>query len=294
METVRGRTQTGSRRIGILALTGAALALGGTAASAQAQYVDNNWNDRNQDRRDRGPRYDRNSRRGQPRVFLGGGLTFADPVGEFADFVQEGWGVEGSVRVAVDPLGLLSLRMGAGFVNYGRERQSVCISVTVGCRIVTDLVTTNNIGYLDAGPELGFNLGPIRPYAGVSAGVSYFNTSSSLQDYDGYDYEAFETTNFDDLVLAWRARTGLQVRVGGRNNPVFLDFGAVYHENGQAEYLTEGDIQDNSDGSITVFPTFSEANLVTFQFGVSVGLGGGRGERDDYDDRRRRRRGHRR
>jgi hypothetical protein len=263
------------------AALGAAMAAGATAASAQ--YVDNNWNDR--DDRDRN-----RSRWDKPKVFIGGGLSFADPVGEFALFVEDGWGIDGNVRVAVDPMGLLSLRMGAGFLQYGHERQSVCISLTVGCRIVTDLVTTNNIAYLDAGPEIGFDLGPIRPYAGVSAGVTYFNTSSSLQDYDDYDdYSAFETTNFDDLVLAWRARTGMQIRVGGNRNPVYLDFGAVYHENGDAEYLTEGDIQDNSDGSITVFPTFSEANLVTFQFGVSVGLGGG--DDDDYrDDRRPRRR----
>lgn len=274
---------SGLRRASIGAFAMAALLSIG-AAEAEAQYNDR-W-DRDYDRR--GDRWDK------PRVFIGGGLTFADPVGEFALAVDDGWGIDANVRVALDPVGLVSLRMDAGFLNYGNERQSVCISLTVGCRIVTDLVTRNNIAYLDAGPEIGFDLGPIRPYAGVSAGISYFATTSSLQDFDDYDYDydAFNTTNFDDLVLAWRARTGLQVRVGGRRNPVYLDFGAVYHENGEAEYLTEGDIQDNADGSITVFPTFSEANLVTFQFGVSVGVGGGDDYDDDYD--RRRRRGRRR
>ncbi len=280
------RKRTGLR-VGAMAIAG--VVVFGWSSTLQAQYVDNNWNDRD---RDRG-RYVRQNE--QPRVFVGGGLSFADPVGEFASFVQDGWGVDGNVRVAVDRLGLLSMRMGAGFVQYGHERQAVCLNLTVGCRIVTDLVTTNNIAYLDAGPEIGFNLGPLRPYAGVSAGITYFNTSSSLQDYDGYDYyDSFDTTNFDDLVLAWRARTGMQVRVGGGRNPVYLDFSAVYHENGTAEYLTEGDIQDNADGSITVFPTFSEANLVTFQFGVSVGLGGGRDDHDNDYDRRRGRRGRRR
>jgi len=237
--------------------------------------------------------YDRAER---PQVFVGGSLTFADPVGEFANFVNDGWGGSAHVRVPVDRAGLFSLRMDAGFLQYGNERQSVCISVTVGCRIITDLVTTNNIIYLDAGPEIGFDAGPLRPYAGVSAGLAYFETSSSLEDYDDYDYDrgSFDTTNFDDLVLAWRARTGLQIRLTGRGTPVYLDLSTVYHMNGDAEYLTEGDIQDNADGSITVFPTFSEANLVTFQVGVSVGVGGrDRGDRwrgDDRDQRPRRRR----
>jgi len=238
-------------------------------------------------------RFDGYDRSSDARVFLGGSLSFADPVGEFALFVEDGWGFDGHLRVAVDPLGLISMRLNGGFIQYGRERQSVCLSLTVGCRIVTDLVTTNNIAYLDAGPELGVDFGPLRPYAGIAAGLAYFETSSSLSDFDDYDYDydVFETTNWDDLVLAWRARTGLQVRVGGRRNPVYLDFSTVWHNNGDAEYLRRGDIEDNPDGSITVYPTFSEANLVTYQFGVSVGLGGG-DDRDegDYDRRRDRRR----
>ena len=240
-------------------------------------------------------RYDGFDRRSEPRVFVGGSLSFADPVGEFAHFVDDGWGFDGHVRVAADPLGLVSLRMNGGFIQYGRERQPVCLSVTVGCRIVTDLVTTNNIAYLDAGPEIGVDLGALRPYAGVSAGFAYFETSSSLSDYDhwdyDYDYDVFETTNWDDIVLAWRARTGLQLRVSRGRTPVYVDFSTVWHNNGEAEYLTRGDIQDNPDGSITVYPIFSEANLVTYQFGVSVGLGGGDDRDDgDYDRRRPRRR----
>ncbi len=259
------------KRGSALLLTGLALAVVVTPAEAQR-------------------RYDGFDRR-EPRVFVGGGLTFADPVGDFALFVDDGWGFDAHLRMAADPLGLVSLRLNAGFIQYGRERQTVCLSITVGCRILTDLVTTNNIAYLDAGPEIGVNFGALRPYAGLSAGFAYFETSSSLTDFDdwNHDYDVFETTNFDDLVLAWRARTGVQLRVGGRGNPVFLDFATVWHNNGEAEYLTRGDIQDHPDGSITVFPTYSEANLVTYQVGVSVGLGG-RGGGDDDDRRRRRRR----
>ena len=222
----------------------------------------------------------------KPRVFIGGAFTVADPVGEFGSLVDNGFGVTGHVRFAADRQGIFSLRLDGGFVQYGNERLPVCFE-GVGCRVVADLVTTNNIAFLDAGPELGFDLGAVRPYAGVSAGLSYFHTNSSLEEYDYYDGgSAFTTVNFEDVTFALRARGGMQFRVSNGHNPVYLDFGAVFHRNGFAEYLREGDIEDNADGSVTLFPNFTEADLVTFQLGVSVGLGGGRD--DGHRDRGRR------
>ena len=231
-----------------------------------------------------------------PRLFLDVGLLVADPVGEFADFVDDGIGIGGGLAYALDPAGVLRVRLDGGFLVYGHERQRVCVSDLIGCRVLADLTTSNHIAFADIGAEVGVNLGPIRPYVGLSRGISYFETSSSLDGIDDYDESILNTTNFDDLVWGWKSRAGLQFQVSRGRTPVYLDVGAIYHENGQAEYLTEGDIQDNPDGSITVFPVFSEANLVTMQFGVSVGLGG-RGHHDDYYDDyerdRRRRRGRR-
>jgi hypothetical protein len=53
-----------------------------------------------------------------------------------------------------------------------------------------------------------------------------------------------------------------------------LDLGADYHHNGTASYLREGDIVDQPDGSIVIYPRRTEANLWSFRLGVSVGLGG--------------------
>jgi hypothetical protein len=39
------------------------------------------------------------------------------------------------------------------------------------------------------------------------------------------------------------------------------------------EYLREGDITDNPDGSVTITPTRSDANLVSFQLGLAIGAG---------------------
>ncbi|MEZ4414177.1 MAG: hypothetical protein R3E10_00330 [Gemmatimonadota bacterium] len=228
----------------------------------------------------------------EPRLFLDLGLLVGDPVGEFSEFVDDGWGIGGGLGYAIDPAGIFRVRVDGGVLVYGRERQEVCISDLVGCRVIADLTTTNQIAFADLGAEVGIDLGGVRPYVGVARGLSYFQTTSSLNGVDDFERDGvFDTTNFDDLVWGWKSRAGLQFRVSRGRTPVYLDVSAIYHENGEAEYLTEGDIQDNPDGSITVFPVFSEANLVTFQMGVSIGLGGS--SRDHYDEgppRRRRRR----
>lgn len=226
----------------------------------------------------------------EPRLFLNLDFMVADPVGEFGEFVEVGYGVSGSVRYQPDPSGPVSLRLGGGFLEYGRERQRACLGA-IGCRIEVDVVTSNDIAYLDFGPEIGVPRGDVRPYIGASAGFSYFSTRSSIQEIGyGYDYELFDTEHFDDLVFAWRARGGMLLRLSRGRIPVFLDLAAVYHGNGDAEYLTEGDVVDNPDGSLTLYPIFSEANLVTFELGVSIGLGGGREGEDDWDRGRRPRR----
>jgi hypothetical protein len=224
--------------------------------------------------------------RSESRIFFGLDFLVADPVGEFGQFVDEGYGVSGHLRFQPDYRSPLSLRVGGGVLQYGRERQRACLA-GVGCRIQFDVVTSNNIAFMDFGPEIGVSMGGLRPYLGASAGFSYFWTDSSVDDdyYDDYGEPVFRTEHFDDWVFAWRARGGLQARIG--RSPVFIDMAAVYHGNGEAEYLTEGDIVDNPDGSITLYPVFSEANLVTFEFGVAIGLGGSDDDEDRWDDGRR-------
>ena len=62
------------------------------------------------------------------------------------------------------------------------------------------------------------------------------------------------------------------MRVSRGRVPIDLNLGARYHENGRVEYLTKGDIVDNPDGSVTMYPVLSEANLMSYHFGVSIGI----------------------
>lgn len=206
-----------------------------------------------------------------PRVYLGVSLVGADAVGELEQAVDQGFG--GQVWAAVPVLadGLVRLRGELDLVVYGHERLGYCFSLPVGCRVGLDVTTTNSIVSGGVGPELVFAAGRLEPYAFGTVGFAYFSTTSSVSDDSGG--EAFaNSTNFDDVVGAWTVGGGLRVRVRGGEDPIHLDVGLERHQNGIASYLTEGGIVDNPDGSITLLPFRSEANLVSFRLGVSFGI----------------------
>ena len=204
------------------------------------------------------------------RAWTGGALMIATPVGEFDSYVGTGWGLSGHFALKLDSDGLVSLRADAGFVNYGNERKRVCLSPTVGCRIEVDLTTSNNIFAFSFGPQLAVPGGPLQPYFNASIGGSYFATVSSVSGTSSEDFAS--TTNFDDFTFSWQLGSGLRIPVPIGSSPFYLDFGARYNINGEVEYLTEGGIIDNPDGSITLNPIRSEANLVTFVIGASFGV----------------------
>ena len=208
------------------------------------------------------------------------GISFlvGEPQGEMGVLVDEGFGLQldGAFLSAAD--GHLLLRADFGFMIYGHERQQFCYGAPVGCRIGLDLTTDNAILFGGIGPEIVLATGAIEPYVNASLGFSAFITTSSLGDDDGYDDYA-STTNFSDGVFAVRVGGGVRIRVNDGRKPVYLDFGVERHQNGVADYLTKGDIIDNPDGSITMFPNRTEANMVTFRMGVSFGIPHRRGRR---------------
>ncbi|MHB1193909.1 MAG: hypothetical protein ACYC6F_12785 [Longimicrobiales bacterium] len=199
-------------------------------------------------------------------------LLGADPVGELGQYVDAGGGLQFGGAIPLDGRrGHLRLRTDFGFIVYGYESRRVCLSAPVGCRIELDLNTTNGIFFGGVGPEVVLATGSVEPYLNASMGFSYFATTSSLQG--TWDYEDFaNTTNFDDFMWSWRAGGGMRVRVSGGRRPVFVDLGVEHHQNGLADFLTEGDIEDHPDGSITLYPNRAEANMTAFRVGVSIGF----------------------
>lgn len=174
----------------------------------------------------------------------------------------------------MDPAGAASLRVDLGFLNYGNETIRIC--VTTPCRVTGDLTTSNNIVFGGIGPEFAVGSGgPIRAYANGSIGFAYFATTSSVEGANNDGDPFASDTNFEDATFAWNGGGGIQIRVSSGRNPVYLDFGARYHGNGEAEYLRKGDIQDLPDGSVVLNPQRSDTNLWTLRIGVSVGLSSG-------------------
>lgn len=220
-----------------------------------------------------------------PRGFVSIQLLGADPVGPFGQVVDQGFGAALAGLLPVSEASALSLRGELGFIVYGHERQRVCFSRLIGCRVTLDLTTSNSIFFGGIGPELAVPRGDVRPYLNATAGFSYFATTSSVSG--SHDHDDFASTrNFDDLVFSTRIGGGVRIRLRGGPSPILLDLGLQYHDNGVAEYLREGDIVDHPDGSISIFPNRSEANLVGYRIGVTFGVGGGGDDR--HHERRQR------
>lgn len=196
---------------------------------------------------------------------IGVSFSAADARGDLGSAIDQGFGLElnGGIPIAAD--GHLRLRGDAGFLIYGIENIEYC---DFGCRIVTDLTTTNSIAYVGVGPELVLARGDIQPYVHATAGMTWFVTTSSVDYNDGYGPE-FETTNYSDHTIGFKYGGGIRFRASRR---VAIDLGVTRHENGPVSYLTRGDIVDNDDGSITMFPNQSEADLLNFQLGLSFGF----------------------
>ena len=200
----------------------------------------------------------------------GASFTYGRPVGDFLRYVDEGYGFDGFVRFCVVPNGILSLKLDGGFLIYGSETKRVPLSTTVGARILVDLTTSNNIAWMGFGPQLTLPVGPFRPYANAAIGFSYFFTESSVEGSDdAFDFA--NTTNFDDVTFRYGFGWGVVIPFPTTGNAEWgIDFGAMYHGNGQVRYLREGGIVDLPNGGIILNPIQSDANLLTYRLGFSV------------------------
>jgi opacity protein-like surface antigen len=209
-----------------------------------------------------------------PVVYIDFAGLASNAVGEFGDLVGAGGGVNLSAKVfLLEDSRNFGLRADLGWVVYGLESVPTCISDP--CRVQTDIKTSNNIFYFGLGPEVILIRGRFEPYVYGTLGTSVFNTGSTLQGeyFNGADTH-FNTTHLNDWTFAWRAGGGIRYGIW---EDVSVDFGVEHHGNGVVDYLTKGDVIDGPDGKVSINPRRSEANLLTFRLGVSLGLGGDEG-----------------
>lgn len=203
-------------------------------------------------------------------VLAGGSLIYGRPTGDFADYVKQGFGVDGFARWKVDRRGAFSIGLEGGWMQYGRETIRTPLSSTVG-RINVDVTTSNNIVFLGLGPQLTAPSGPVRPYLNGAVGFSYLFTQSSVEGSDNNNYSFAETTNFDDFVFATTGGAGIYIPLGARQE-VALDIGVRYHNGGRGQYLREGSIKDRPGTTPLITPIESQTQLISWRIGVVAGL----------------------
>lgn len=193
------------------------------------------------------------------------------PVGELAQNIGFGYGLEGAALMRLDAAGVLALRAELGFVQYGSEHMTVPLSSTVGSRILVNVTTTNDVITSGLGAQVMLPSGVIRPYATGSAGLVSFITQSSVEG--SGDAQPFaQTTNHQDTGFAWLAGGGLYIPLSRGAHRVSVDVGATYHATqGKRSYLKPGSIHDLPGGGIAIDPLYSQANFLTWRVGLRFG-----------------------
>jgi hypothetical protein len=204
---------------------------------------------------------------GPSRFTLVGDLLVAQPKGEFATQLDtEGFGANIGGLFRLDKEGIFSIRADLGGMQYGSETFYVPYLPITG-RVSLDVETTNNSFWGSIGPQITVPAGPVQPYLNAAVGFVDLVTRTSVRGSDS-EYEYASTNNSDDVTSAWIYGGGLYVPFGKRSEWK-LHAGARYFYGGEATYLKEGDIQDNPDGSVTLFPRTSKTHQVTWQLGVA-------------------------
>lgn len=208
--------------------------------------------------------------RSTPRLEVGGGFDYAQPMGDFRQNVTRGFGGSGHFMFGIDPESIIGLRVDAGFVNYGNDTHYVPFSSSVR-RIIVQEKTSNNIFVASVGPQITLPIGGVRPYINAGIGIAYFYTQTSLST-DDESYQIAQTTNCSDNSLLYTAGAGFNIPLAFAGDNVGLDAGARYNSIDKARYLTKGDIMDDPDSSygVIITPRQSAANFVAYHLGVSV------------------------
>lgn len=203
------------------------------------------------------------------RFTIAGDLLVAQPKGEFGSNVGNGFGANAVFLYKLDRAGVFSVRADIGGMRYGNEAKRVPFTPFTG-RVLLDVTTSNDVYWGAIGGQMQLlTSGPIRPYANAAIGLQGFVTQSALSGSDeSWDYAS--TTNSEDFTRAYIFGGGVLIPLGKTATSASLNVGARYHFGGTAKYLREGDITDNSDGTITLNPRNTKTDVVMWQVGISV------------------------
>lgn len=207
---------------------------------------------------------------GPVRAEIGLAGFFAAPVGEFADYVGNGDGLDlyGVLNLRGEALGL---RLDLSTLGYGSTTVRTPLSPTLP-GVEVDVVTSNAVNSVLLGPQLVRRRGPLEGYLHLSAGISEFVTTTMVRG-DDVNPALVTAENLDHTTFAWAAGTGVRwVLAGRRGNPVSAEFGLRHQRHGEVEYLREGSLSTGAGGELLLDPVRSTAHLIVIHLGVAYGL----------------------
>lgn len=204
------------------------------------------------------------------RVSGSGYLQGTEPKGDFGKNTGNGFGVGGTLLLALEPSALVNFRTDLSIVSYGSNTRRIDLAGTGGL-VKLDLRTTSNIFSMVGGPQLGGAVGPIMPYAAALGGFSVFWTESSVEGSRNASGDSFaSTTNASDFVMAYGGAAGMLVRVYNGRRPIRIDFGARLLRHDEVRYLNEDRVQDGFENNRDPVPIRGRADFATYYIGVNA------------------------
>lgn len=203
----------------------------------------------------------------------GGNLTLGWPQGEFkenVDRIAYGGSVEASL-FKPGPVHPFNVGVSFGYIIYGDETVRRPFSNTIS-RVGVDVNTTNTMLNFHLMFKLHPFKGDVMPYAEGLIGGNYLFTESKIEDIDD-GYELVSSTNFDDFSFSYGGGGGFLIKLvdkleddGGPS--LYLDIKGRYLIGTEAEYLVQGSIEEDGQGSVTYKVDKSATDIFTFHIGV--------------------------
>jgi hypothetical protein len=206
-------------------------------------------------------------------TFVGGGLIYAAPQGEFKKYVGGAIGLGGHFLQALDDQGIIALRADVNIMTYGSRTVRQPLGGGALGLISADVTTSNNILNAGVGLQLVVPRGTIRPYLDGTLGFSYFWTQSSVEGSSGGTGAFASSQNFSDSGFSTAWGSGIYIPLSVSKSPVILDIGAQVHKNADIQYLTKNSITfSGTSAPPTITPVRSSADFITWRLGVSIPL----------------------
>lgn len=198
------------------------------------------------------------------------GVSFlgAAPRGDFAEQIVRAFGLGANLRYRFDTEARFALRLDADWLNHGWGRSDVQLRSQLGGTRTIDLWTSNDIVFLEVGPEFTGTGGGVRPYVGIGAGAAWFVTDASGHSRAGRVHETTSVWH-EDVVFSFGGRVGVRAPLRWRTA---MDLGVQYHRSSAGDFVRKGGLTVDDLGDIVIDPVRAQADVLVFQAGVSVPL----------------------